>query len=33
MVRARWRNYFDPSLRAWFREITGDLLDVLGYAD
>jgi Sulfotransferase domain len=32
-VAGDWRNYFDPSLRAYFREVTGDLLDALGYAD
>jgi Sulfotransferase domain len=32
-VAGDWRNYFDRSLRAYFREVTGDLLDALGYAD
>jgi hypothetical protein len=32
-VAGDWRNYFDPPLRAYFREVTGDLLDALGYAD
>ena len=32
-VAGDWRNYFDPSLRRYFREVTGDLLDVLGYPD
>jgi hypothetical protein len=32
-VAGDWRNYFDDSLRAYFRAATGDLLDVLGYPD
>lgn len=32
-VSGDWRNYFEPSLQAYFRKVTGDLLDVLGYAD
>jgi Sulfotransferase domain len=32
-VAGDWQNYFDPSLRRYFREVTGDLLDVLGYPD
>jgi len=32
-VAGDWRNYFDPALRAYFRKVTGDLLDVLGYAE
>ncbi|MGH6902211.1 MAG: sulfotransferase domain-containing protein [Geminicoccaceae bacterium] len=32
-VSRDWRNYFDPPLCAYFREVTGDLLDVLGYAE
>lgn len=32
-IAGDWRNYFDPSLRRHFREVTGDLLDVLGYPD
>jgi hypothetical protein len=32
-ISGDWRNYFDDSLRTYFREVTGDLLDVLGYQD
>jgi hypothetical protein len=32
-VAGDWQNYFDPLLRRYFREVTGDLLDVLGYPD
>jgi Sulfotransferase domain len=32
-IAGDWRNYFGPSLRAYFRKVTGDLLDVLGYPD
>jgi Sulfotransferase domain len=32
-VAGDWRNYFDDSLKSYFRDVTGDLLDVLGYAD
>jgi hypothetical protein len=32
-ISGDWRNYFDDSLRVYFREVTGDLLDVLGYQD
>jgi hypothetical protein len=32
-VAGDWQNYFDSSLRRHFREVTGDLLDVLGYPD
>jgi hypothetical protein len=32
-VSGDWQNYFDDSLRIYFRKVTGDLLDVLGYQD
>ena len=32
-VAGDWRNYFDPPLSAYFRQVTGDLLDALGYQD
>jgi lipopolysaccharide transport system ATP-binding protein len=32
-VAGDWRNYFDASLRRYFRAVTGDLLGVLGYPD
>jgi hypothetical protein len=28
-----WRNHFDRSTTAYFRQVTGDLLEVLGYQD
>ncbi len=30
-VAGDWRNYFDAALTAYFLDVTGDLLDVLGY--
>lgn len=30
-VAGDWRNYFDAALTAYFLQVTGDLLDVLGY--
>lgn len=27
-----WENYFDSSISTYFRDVTGDLLDVLGYS-
>ncbi len=30
-VAGDWRNYFDAALIAYFLDVTGDLLDVLGY--
>jgi hypothetical protein len=28
-----WRNYFDDDVMAHFRDVTGDLLEVLGYGE
>lgn len=32
-VSGDWKNYFDDSVTAYFREVTGDLLQTLGYQE
>ncbi len=32
-ISGDWRNYFDESLITYFREVTRDLLEVLGYEE
>jgi len=32
-VSGDWKNYFDEPVMAYFREVTGDLLETLGYQD